>query len=107
MNILKTILSVILLIVTLGNTKFYDFDGGVTYHRWYKFHRKNGPAWIQKSGYQYWFQRGKLHREDGPAIEYANGEHSYYLNDVYYTKRKWEVVRQQWIFDNNIKKLTK
>ena len=27
-----------------------------------------------------WYLNGKLHREDGPAIEYANGYKSWYLN---------------------------
>ena len=28
-----------------------------------------------------WYVDGKLHREDGPAIEYTNGDESWYLND--------------------------
>jgi hypothetical protein len=28
-----------------------------------------------------WFLNGKLHREDGPAIEYGDGQKSWYLND--------------------------
>ena len=27
-----------------------------------------------------WYLNGKLHREDGPAIEYANGTKYWYLN---------------------------
>jgi hypothetical protein len=27
-----------------------------------------------------WFLNGKLHREDGPAVEYANGDRDWYLN---------------------------
>jgi len=31
---------------------------------------------------------GKLHREDGPAIEFANGDKSWYLNGDYVTKEE-------------------
>ena len=37
---------------------------------WYqkgKFHRDNGPAVIHASGDEYWYQNGEYHREDGPA----------------------------------------
>ncbi len=39
--------------------------------RWYKagkLHRENGPAVIFLDGEQWWFKNGKLHREDGPAV---------------------------------------
>jgi hypothetical protein len=29
---------------------------------------------------QRWFLNGKLHREDGPAVEWTNGSKSWYLN---------------------------
>jgi hypothetical protein len=28
---------------------------------------------IYYNGYKYWYLNGKLHRTDGPAIEYTNG----------------------------------
>jgi hypothetical protein len=28
-----------------------------------------------------WFLNGKLHREDGPAVEWADGSRSWWLND--------------------------
>jgi hypothetical protein len=39
---------------------------------WYvdgKIHRENGPA-IDSPKYTFWYLHDKLHREDGPAIEY-------------------------------------
>ena len=33
-----------------------------------------------------WRLNGKLHREDGPAIEYANGVKSWYLDDREYSE---------------------
>lgn len=34
-----------------------------------KLHREDGPAVELPSGYKEWFLNGKLHRTDGPAIE--------------------------------------
>ena len=36
-------------------------------------HREDGPAYEYASGSKEWFINGEHHREDGPAIEYANG----------------------------------
>ena len=33
------------------------------------------------SGYKSWCLNGRLHREDGPAIENANGDTEYWIND--------------------------
>jgi len=43
----------------------------------------NSPtqAIVRDSGDKYWYLNGKLHREDGPAIEWADGTKSWYLND--------------------------
>lgn len=44
-------------------------------------HRIGGPARISSSRYlQIWYQHGKLHREDGPAIS-CGSDHSYYIMD--------------------------
>jgi len=36
---------------------------------------------VSKSGDKFWSLNGKLHREDGPAIEYSNGDKVWYLNN--------------------------
>ena len=51
--------------------------------RWYvdgKLHREDGPAIEWADGSKQWYRNGKLHREDGPAIEWANGTRFWYLN---------------------------
>ena len=52
--------------------------------RWYlpngKLHREDGPAIEWADGYKEWYRNGNLHREDGPAVEYANGTKSWYRN---------------------------
>jgi hypothetical protein len=45
-----------------------------------KLHREDGPAVEWNSGDKEWFLNGQRHREDGPAAEYANGKF-WYLND--------------------------
>jgi hypothetical protein len=58
---------------------------------WYlngKLHREDGPAVEGASGSKYWYLNGKLHREDGPAIERANGSKAWYLNDEEVTEEE-------------------
>ena len=45
-----------------------------------KLHREDGPAIEWESGDKFWYLKGYLHREDGPAIEYADGSKSWWLN---------------------------
>ena len=45
-----------------------------------KLHREDGPAIEWADGDKEWYLNGKLHREDGPAYEGASGNKSWYLN---------------------------
>jgi hypothetical protein len=50
---------------------------------WYlngKRHREDGPAIETANGGKEWCLNDKRHREDGPAVEYANGGKLWYLN---------------------------
>jgi len=50
---------------------------------WYlngKLHREDGPAMECANGDKYWYLNDKHHCEHGPAIEYANGTKEWYLN---------------------------
>lgn len=62
---------------------------------WYneagEFHRNGGPAASRPlTGFNAYYQDGKLHREDGPAITYSDGRGYYYLRGKEYTKEDWE-----------------
>ena len=46
-------------------------------------HREDGPAVVYADGDRLWYLNGKLHRMDGPALEYASGRKMWYINDVY------------------------
>jgi len=59
---------------------------------WYlngNLHREDGPAVEWATGTKYWFLNGKRHREDGPAFEWVNGTKSWYLNDEELTEDEW------------------
>jgi antitoxin component YwqK of YwqJK toxin-antitoxin module len=50
---------------------------------WYlngKLHREDGPAIEGSSGEKFWYLNGKLHREDGPAVERSCGYTCWFLN---------------------------
>jgi len=52
---------------------------------WYKegtkiLHREDGPAIEYADGRKYWWLNGKRHREDGPAIEWADGGKFWYFH---------------------------
>jgi len=63
------------------------FDNGTRF--WYVndlLHREGGPAVEYAAGDRYWYLNGKCHREDGAAIERSNGNCFWYLNGVEVTK---------------------
>lgn len=41
-------------------------------------HREDGPAVIYADGTRSWWKRGKMHRDGGPAIEWPNGDWDWY-----------------------------
>jgi hypothetical protein len=50
---------------------------------WYlngKMHREDGPAIEWTDGSKEWYLNDNLHRQDGPAIEYPNGTKCWFLN---------------------------
>jgi len=46
-----------------------------------KIHRSDGPTVEYADGSKYWYLNGKIHREDGPAIEHASGTKAWYISD--------------------------
>jgi hypothetical protein len=47
-----------------------------------KRHREDGPAIEYADGTKYWYINDHPHREDGPTIEAANGNKYWYINDI-------------------------
>ena len=63
---------------------------------WYtngKLHRTDGPAieWVNvyDNGTRSWWLNGKRHRIDGPAIEYASGKKQWFLDGKEVTEEEF------------------
>lgn len=41
-------------------------------------------------GIKGWFLNCELHRENGPALEWSEGDKEWYLNDKYYTESAYK-----------------
>jgi len=54
-----------------------------------KLHRENGPALEFVLG-NVWYKHGKFHREDGPACVYKTRPPKWFLDNVEYTEKKWK-----------------
>ena len=61
-------------------TGIKENESGKHYYLNGKLHREDGPAVEYANGDKLYYLNGKCHREDGPAIERANGDKAYYLN---------------------------
>jgi len=60
--------------------KIIDRFGTIKYYDSDKLlHRDEGPALEYKNGEKYWLQHGKFHRLDGPAFEFQDDK-SWYFN---------------------------
>jgi hypothetical protein len=60
---------------------------------------------IEENGTRSWFLNGKLHREDGPAIEYEFGHKVWFLNGKSLTESEFDIHRFiKWVKDgmNNV-----
>lgn len=40
--------------------------------------------------YTEWFLNGKRHREDGPAVEWVNGDQEWFLNGIKYSEKEFQ-----------------
>lgn len=59
---------------------------------WYvngKYHREDGPSFINDEGDQEWNINGRCHRLDGPAIIYSNGRKRWFLDDKEYSEKEF------------------
>ena len=53
---------------------------------------KEGKYQVVKwnDGSKFWYYKGELHREDGPAVDHFS-HNEWYLNDIEYTEKEWKV----------------
>ena len=59
-------------------------------------------------GTKSWWLNGERHREDGPAIEYANGGKEWWLNGKQYTEKEYwvQLIRSGLVKRDNPKVLS-
>ncbi len=70
---------------------------------WYEngcLHRLDGPAVEFANGDKEWFKNGKLHREDGPAVEFHNGDKFWLINGKFHRNNgpaiEWRDGEKHW-----------
>ena len=53
---------------------------------------------VDLDGAKYWYLKGQLHREDGPAIEWADGSKKWFLHGMSYptSSSYWLALIQLW-----------
>jgi hypothetical protein len=71
------------IVIDNGN-KYYFKDKKMT-----KLHREDGPAAERANGSKFWYCNGEHHREDGPAIELSNGYKEWYINGKQYSEAEF------------------
>ena len=74
---------------------YVDDYGTKCWHWNNKFHREDGPAVEYANGGKEWYLNGKCHRVDGPAVEYDYGTKYWFLNGVEYTEAEWSKQTQK------------
>ena len=57
-------------------------DGSKHWFKDNQLHREDGPALEYANGSKCWYRYDQRHREDGPAIEHSTGNRSWYLNGI-------------------------
>jgi hypothetical protein len=72
---------------------------------WYqngKYHRLDGPAIECKSGTRIWYQNNELHRLDGPAIECKNGIKEWWIEGTKYTEEEFKQKTEKNCIENKV-----
>ncbi len=71
-------------------------DGTVQYYNengW--LHREDGPAIEWAKGAKEWYRDGRCHREDGPAVEYPDGRREYWISGKQLTEAEFRTLRPE------------
>jgi len=83
--------------------------GDIEYRLDGKLHREDGPAVERPDGTRCWHQHGELHREDGPAVEFPNGDKYWCLRGEYHRVggpaiESQHCGRQYWLHSRRVTK---
>lgn len=76
--------------------------------RWYKnnlLHKEDGPALEKANGTKHWIINGMLHRENAPALIYYNGNQCWYIHGNLHREDgpaiEYANGENQWYINNN------
>ena len=64
-------------------------NGDISWYLNDQLHREDGPAIEYADGTKVWYIRDQRHREDGPAIERSDGTKAWYIHGKEYTEKKF------------------
>lgn len=64
------------------------------YNKHNQLHREDGPAIIFPNGDSHWCMNDSLHRSDGPAVEYLNGHKEYHYHGKYIRVKSTEEFKR-------------
>ena len=59
---------------------------------------------VCENGDKFWYQNDKLHRLDGPAMEWSDGSKDYWIEDEKYSYEDWKKKVEE--INNPIKEMT-
>ena len=91
----------------MSNPEIDNYGNQLWFNEKRQLHRLNGPAAEYANGDKIWYQHGKCHRLDGPAFELACGYKSWILYDKKHREDGPAIEfpdgnRQWWIDDKQI-----
>lgn len=66
-----------------------DTNGMKTWRNSGKLHRTDGPAVEYANGHKRWYFMGELHRTNGPAVIWANGYQEWWIFNNKFTKAEY------------------
>jgi len=75
--------------------------------RWYlngERHREDGPAVVWADGSKFWYIDDKRHRLYGLAVEYANGRKWFFIAGVEYTEEDYTIKIKEIKYNRTIDK---
>lgn len=98
MNINNIIFEKYSLIMTIRIVNLYShhfsgiiqcFDKTIEWWLNGQFHREDGPAVEYFNGDKFWCEDGCRHRLNGPAIELSGGYKAWYINGIQYSEKEY------------------
>ena len=82
--------------ITMLKLEINNYGHRFWYNKNGKLHRIDGPAIEFNDGDKYWYKNGLKHRLNGPAMEWNNGYKEWYINGIEYSEEAYnEKIRNK------------